>query len=91
MKPFREAKVTSTSRLPLARGRPKVGAGDAGNKAWLKREGTIGQNLVPMKSVSTEANKDRLALFSKEANRVLGGGLVKGSIVLLAGEPGVLS
>mgnify|MGYP006106370493 CR=1 FL=1 len=31
----------------------------------------------------------RLELFSGEVNRVLGGGLVRGSVVLLAGEPGI--
>jgi len=31
----------------------------------------------------------RIELFSRELNRVLGGGLVRGSVVLLAGEPGI--
>ena len=31
----------------------------------------------------------RTKLFSSELNRVLGGGLVEGSAVLLAGEPGI--
>lgn len=45
--------------------------------------------LVPMESV--ELNKDvyRLHLFSDEMNRVLGGGLVRGSVTLLAGDPGI--
>ena len=32
---------------------------------------------------------DRIPLPSKELNRVLGGGLVPGSLVLLGGEPGI--
>lgn len=33
--------------------------------------------------------EERIKLPSKELNRVLGGGLVKGSIVLIGGEPGI--
>lgn len=33
--------------------------------------------------------EERIKLPSKEINRVLGGGLVKGSIVLIGGEPGI--
>jgi DNA repair protein RadA/Sms len=33
--------------------------------------------------------EDRIAVNNKELNRVLGGGLVKGSMVLLGGEPGI--
>lgn len=31
----------------------------------------------------------RIQLFSSELNRVLGGGLVRSSVILLAGEPGI--
>ena len=34
-------------------------------------------------------DEPRISMPSKELNRVLGGGLVKGSIVLLGGEPGI--
>ena len=34
-------------------------------------------------------DEPRIAMPSQELNRVLGGGLVKGSIVLIGGEPGV--
>lgn len=33
--------------------------------------------------------EDRIAVNNKELNRVLGGGLVRGSMVLLGGEPGI--
>lgn len=36
-----------------------------------------------------QTNFERIDLLSGEVNRVLGGGLVKGSMVLLAGEPGI--
>jgi DNA repair protein RadA/Sms len=36
-----------------------------------------------------DADHHRLALSSAEMNRVLGGGLVRGSMVLLGGEPGI--
>ena len=34
-------------------------------------------------------NNNRITFFDNEFNRVLGGGLVSGSVVLLAGEPGI--
>ena len=34
-------------------------------------------------------NFERINLPSDELNRILGGGLTKGSIILLAGEPGI--
>jgi DNA repair protein RadA/Sms len=42
-----------------------------------------------MTSVNLDASTQTLPIFSKEVNRVLGGGIVKGSVVLLAGEPGM--
>ena len=53
--------------------------------------GQIGGEAVPaqeLAQVNTESNP-RIRLPSDELNRVLGGGLVAGSVVLLAGEPGV--
>jgi len=46
-------------------------------------------SLVRMDSVKIDVEKQRIPFSSQELNRVLGGGLVKGSVVLLAGEPGV--
>lgn len=37
----------------------------------------------------TAEKEDRLDLKDRELNRVLGGGLVKGSLVLIGGEPGI--
>ncbi len=36
-----------------------------------------------------ESNHDRVDLGNREINRVLGGGLVPGSLILLGGEPGI--
>jgi len=63
-----------------------VSRGMGGSVAWLP---TQQMGMVPMRSVDLHAATARLALTSNETNRVLGGGLVKGSAVLLAGEPGV--
>jgi DNA repair protein RadA/Sms len=40
-------------------------------------------------SAVTAGEEIRLPLFDKELNRVLGGGLVSGSLVLFGGEPGI--
>ena len=51
---------------------------------------TVGTAAEPQELVSLEtAVNGRLSLPFPEFNRVLGGGLVKGSLVLLAGEPGI--
>jgi predicted ATP-dependent serine protease len=39
--------------------------------------------------VSVIFNRFPLPFFSEEMNRVLGGGLVRGSVSLLAGDPGI--
>lgn len=45
---------------------------------------------VPVKVSEIEAvNEPRIVLPSAELNRVLGGGLVPGSIILIGGEPGI--
>ena len=43
---------------------------------------------VPLKEVET-SGEDRLSLGSAEVDRLLGGGIVKGSLVLIGGEPGI--
>lgn len=47
-------------------------------------------DMAPVKVADIENfEHQRIALSSGEMNRVLGGGLVKGSLVLLGGEPGI--
>lgn len=56
------------------------------------RAGTIkdiSDNIVNVRSVDASYNETRYATGLKELDRVLGGGLVKGSLVLLGGEPGI--
>ena len=43
---------------------------------------------MPLKDVST-SQEDRLPLGSTEVDRLLGGGIVRGSLVLMGGEPGI--
>ena len=43
---------------------------------------------MPLKDVSTTA-EDRVSLGNAEVDRLLGGGIVKGSLVLMGGEPGI--
>ena len=43
---------------------------------------------MPLKDVSTTV-EDRVSLGSAEVDRLLGGGIVKGSLVLMGGEPGI--
>jgi DNA repair protein RadA/Sms len=48
-----------------------------------------GQGPVPIREVATEMGGKRLASMIGEFDRVLGGGLVAGTLVLLGGDPGV--
>ena len=47
-----------------------------------------GRKPMPLKDVSTAA-EDRVSLGIAEVDRLLGGGIVKGSLVLMGGEPGI--
>src|SRR5579875_539055 len=54
----------------------------------LRRPGSPSSRPIPIAEVEVEA-APRLALEWQELNRVLGGGVIPGSLVLLGGEPGV--
>jgi len=43
----------------------------------------------PLKDVAKQNEHERLPTGDPEINRVLGGGIVKGSLVLISGEPGI--
>eukprot|EP01038_Epipyxis_sp_PR26KG_P008936 gene8936-12051_t len=58
------------------------------NKGWLVDGGT-NNSIVKLESINASPTSSRLKLFSGEMDRVLGGGLTKGSVVLFSGEPGV--
>lgn len=48
-----------------------------------------GKNKVKRLRDVEDANHTRIDTYIKELNRVLGGGLVKGSLTLISGEPGI--
>jgi len=72
-------------RSPLPLKEVSEPAARNGARAWLEPAGAPVQELA---SLSLQDQR-RVELASGEVNRVLGGGLVPGSVVLLAGEPGV--
>jgi DNA repair protein RadA/Sms len=58
-------------------------------KAYEKNEsGTHREKTIAIHEVSS-AEEKRIVTVDTEVNRVLGGGIVAGSIVLVAGEPGI--
>lgn len=61
---------------------PAAGAVAAGNGGRRKSQPRAVNDIEAV-------DEPRIAMPSQELNRVLGGGLVKGSIVLIGGEPGV--
>lgn len=104
IKPFRQAKIASTSLDPRSfAAHPLISPSSTNSGTSLQRSSSGFQShkwimnnndisssfLTPMNTISEMGNMERVRLFSEEMNRVLGGGLVKGSVVLLAGEPGV--
>lgn len=75
---------------------PQCGAWNSYEQEVIHRDKSGGlKNLVASKSVtmlmsSIEcSNEQRIDLKDEEINRVLGGGLVLGSLVLMGGEPGI--
>ena len=58
--------------------------------ARMAAAGERGQASVPMKLADVQASgEQRISMHDSELDRVLGGGLVPGSLVLLGGEPGI--
>ncbi len=56
---------------------------------WIKSD-THSKKIVPKRIADIElGEQQRIDTQNKELNRVLGGGLVPGSVVLLGGEPGI--
>lgn len=56
---------------------------------WIEAQLAVNESFSSMASISVDDQKDRIEIFSREVGRVLGGGLVPGSVILLAGEPGI--
>ena len=80
---FKEIKVASTSS-------PKLGgvpAGRGGMNSAQSLAASTGR-VLRLQDIS-DHDDPRIDMHDEELNRVLGGGLVPGSIVLLGGEPGI--
>ena len=75
MKQFRETLQPKERAL-----QPGVWSGNAAERAT--------HTLVPIRDISVDGEV-RLDMHDEELNRVLGGGLVAGSLCLLGGEPGI--
>ena len=82
---FREIRIAADSGQQAARS--AAGAVRAGRQGMGAAAHT-GSRALPLHSISTQ-EEPRIDMHDKELNRVLGGGLVHGSIVLLGGEPGI--
>src|SRR5215218_4630930 len=67
----------------------KKAAGFAARAANAKGPGRAAGSTLALKEVRTEREGGRIDTGITELNRVLGGGIVPGSMVLVAGEPGV--
>ena len=105
VKPFRQAKlapvdapfsvrtkVASMKQSSLSSSNPAVvGSENKVNSAWFGSSAPVlgAATLIPLESVDLNRVVYRVPLFSDEMNRVLGGGLVRGSVTLLAGDPGI--
>jgi predicted ATP-dependent serine protease len=59
------------------------------SKRWLSQQSENNPNFILMSSVNITSTSNRLKCWSMELNRVFGGGLVRGSVILLTGEPGL--
>lgn len=68
----------------------RVSTGGKGKPARIARAGALNASTrpVPVSSIESTAEQ-RVRMPSAELNRVLGGGLVSGSITLIGGEPGI--
>ncbi len=64
------------------------GSDKAVKEEWRSFEGTPGLKTISINDVVSGEEK-RIISADVELNRVLGGGIVAGSIVLVAGEPGI--
>ena len=79
---YKEIKVAASPQ-PLSKGR-----GSFGNSGGISHIGRDAAKVLRLKDISAH-DDPRIDMHDDELNRVLGGGLVPGSIVLLGGEPGI--
>lgn len=55
----------------------------------VRKASSVSEKILPLGDVDASRNEVRYKTGMSELDRVLGGGLVKGSLVLLGGEPGI--
>ena len=67
---------------------PSKGRGGFSNSGGISDRGRDTAKVLRLKDISSH-DDPRIDMHDAELNRVLGGGLVPGSIVLLGGEPGI--
>ena len=80
---FKEIKIASSSP-------PKLGGARGGlNKGTSAQSSALNAGRVLRLHEISSHDDPRIDMHDAELNRVLGGGLVPGSIVLLGGEPGI--
>lgn len=96
VKQFKAAKLPSSSSSSTVSVVNKIKAlkpmgkeFQSSSSSWLGNIGNNNASLVPMSSIDIAKATNRIKLFSGEFNRVLGDGIVQGSVILLAGEPGI--
>ena len=80
---FKEIKVASTSPPKLGEVRKGLNKGSS-----LQSSAASAGRVLRLRDISNH-DDPRIDMHDTELNRVLGGGLVPGSIVLLGGEPGI--
>ena len=66
----------------------KVQTSNKGKSAKTGSSRDAGRSPYTLADISTE-EEERLQIGIKELDRVLGGGIVKGSLVLVGGDPGI--
>ena len=83
---YREIRISNDSGQQAARSAAGVLRGHGAGEGLMA--GKHSHHAQRLRDISTK-DEPRLDMHDQELNRVLGGGLVKGSIVLLGGEPGI--
>ena len=68
---------------------PKPGTAAAKQAAAARPEGVTSLTAKRLSEISTTEEKSRILTGISELDRVLGGGAVKGSLVLVGGAPGI--
>ena len=68
---------------------PKAGLSSSKAAASARQEGVTSLTARRLADISTTEEKSRILTGISELDRVLGGGIVLGGVVLLSGEPGV--